>query len=137
MQNQDPTADTDPNEYINQLVQVNSLEQLIDINQTLTTDSTSTGATPSSKVAGATAGVSSGANTAATQSASAAKHDTSAAAVSPSSQTAKSPAAAAQARYEPGNLAIPTANPSAHRVARALDGHSRAKTVSGRLPGAL
>ncbi len=42
MQNQDPTADTDPNEYINQLVQVNSLEQLIDINQTLTTDLGST-----------------------------------------------------------------------------------------------
>ncbi len=38
MQNQDPTADTDPNEYINQLVQVNSLEQLIDINQTLSGD---------------------------------------------------------------------------------------------------
>ena len=38
MQNQDPTADTDPNEYIDQLVQVNSLEQLININQTLTTD---------------------------------------------------------------------------------------------------
>jgi flagellar basal-body rod modification protein FlgD len=36
MQNQDPTADTDPNEYINQLVQVNSLEQLISINQDLT-----------------------------------------------------------------------------------------------------
>jgi len=35
MQNQDPTADTDPNEYINQLVNVNSLEQLISINQTL------------------------------------------------------------------------------------------------------
>ena len=34
MKNQDPTADQDPNEYINQLVQVNSLEQLIDINQT-------------------------------------------------------------------------------------------------------
>ena len=42
MQNQDPTADTDPNEYINQLVQVNSLEQLISINQTLTTDSSAT-----------------------------------------------------------------------------------------------
>jgi flagellar basal-body rod modification protein FlgD len=42
MQNQDPTADTDPNEYINQLVQVNSLEQLISINQTLTTDSAAT-----------------------------------------------------------------------------------------------
>ena len=37
MQNQDPTADTDPNEYIDQLVQVNSLEQLIHINQTLAT----------------------------------------------------------------------------------------------------
>src|SRR5579871_5782788 len=37
MQNQDPTANTDPNEYINQLVNVNSLEQLISINQTLST----------------------------------------------------------------------------------------------------
>ena len=35
MKNQDPTAQTDPNEYINQLVQVNSLEQLIEINQNL------------------------------------------------------------------------------------------------------
>jgi flagellar basal-body rod modification protein FlgD len=35
MKNQDPTATTDPNEYINQLVQVNSLQQLISINQTL------------------------------------------------------------------------------------------------------
>ena len=37
MKNQDPTAQTDPNEYINQLVQVNSLEQLIQINQNLST----------------------------------------------------------------------------------------------------
>lgn len=35
MQNQDPTSTTDPNEYIDQLVQVNSLEQLISINQDL------------------------------------------------------------------------------------------------------
>ena len=42
MKNQDPTANTDPNEYINQLVQVNSLEQLISINQTLSTDSSAT-----------------------------------------------------------------------------------------------
>lgn len=35
LQNQDPTAQTDPNEYVNQLVAVNSLEQLININQTL------------------------------------------------------------------------------------------------------
>jgi flagellar basal-body rod modification protein FlgD len=37
MKNQDPTANTDPNQYINQLVQVNSLEQLISINQNLST----------------------------------------------------------------------------------------------------
>jgi flagellar basal-body rod modification protein FlgD len=53
MQNQDPTANTDPNEYINQLVQVNSLEQLISINQTLTTDSTATPGTSSAKTEGA------------------------------------------------------------------------------------
>ena len=35
MQNQDPTSATDPNQYINQLVSVNSLQQLIQINQTL------------------------------------------------------------------------------------------------------
>lgn len=33
MKNQDPTAPTDPNAYISQLVQVNSLQQLISINQ--------------------------------------------------------------------------------------------------------
>jgi flagellar basal-body rod modification protein FlgD len=38
MKNQDPTAATDPNQYVNQLVQVNSLQQLISINQTLTAD---------------------------------------------------------------------------------------------------
>ena len=36
MKNQDPTATTDPNAYIDQLVQVNSLQQLISINQDLT-----------------------------------------------------------------------------------------------------
>lgn len=33
LQNQDPTQPTDPNEYITQLAQVNSLEQLVSINQ--------------------------------------------------------------------------------------------------------
>ena len=42
MKHQDPTADTDPNEYINQLVQVNSLQQLIQINQDLSGSSSST-----------------------------------------------------------------------------------------------
>ena len=35
MKNQDPTATTDPNAYIDQLVQVNSLQQLIQINADL------------------------------------------------------------------------------------------------------
>jgi flagellar basal-body rod modification protein FlgD len=48
MRNQDPTADTDPNEYINQLVQVNSLEQLVQINQDLTPTSSSSGSSGSS-----------------------------------------------------------------------------------------
>ena len=67
LQNQDPTADTDPNEYINQLVEVNSLEQLIDINQTLSGDasgltssssssSSATGATPAASDANPASG---------------------------------------------------------------------------------
>jgi flagellar basal-body rod modification protein FlgD len=55
MQNQDPTADTDPNEYISQLVQVNSLEQLIDINQNLTT-ALGTSSGTSAGTSGGTAG---------------------------------------------------------------------------------
>ena len=58
MQNQDPTSQTDPNEYINQLVGVNSLEQLVDINQDLsgTASTTSgTGTSGTSAVSGATA----------------------------------------------------------------------------------
>ena len=43
LQNQDPTADTDPNEYVDQLVQVNSLQQLIQMNQTLDGGPTLTG----------------------------------------------------------------------------------------------
>lgn len=37
MKNQDPTSTQDPNAYIDQLVQVNSLQQLIQINQDLGT----------------------------------------------------------------------------------------------------
>jgi flagellar basal-body rod modification protein FlgD len=36
MQNQDPTQPTDPNTYISQMVDVNSLQQLIGINQGVT-----------------------------------------------------------------------------------------------------
>jgi flagellar basal-body rod modification protein FlgD len=57
MKNQDPTATTDPNEYVNQLVQVNSLQQLIAINETLkgavTTAAKADGAASTGGVAGA------------------------------------------------------------------------------------
>jgi len=107
MKNQDPTATTDPNEYINQLVNVNSLQQLISINQTLTADSTSsTAATTSSKSA----------VTAAT------------AAKSPASPTAPAQSArssAAAAKLAPGNLGVPAANAAASRVAQSLSGRPR------------
>jgi flagellar basal-body rod modification protein FlgD len=71
MQNQDPTADTDPNEYINQLVNVNSLEQLISINETLTTDlgsstAAASGSAPSAQTSGTQAQAQSSSSGAAT-----------------------------------------------------------------------
>jgi len=49
MKNQDPTQPTDPTQYVQQLVGVNSLEQLIDVNKQLTSlgGSTSTSKTSS------------------------------------------------------------------------------------------
>lgn len=91
MKNQDPTADTDPNEYINQLVQVNSLEQLVQINQDLTPSSSTpgTGSSSSDTAPGAT-----GTNAAA---------------------PATSPVTSAS-----GNLSTPNPGNSASRVAAAL-----------------
>ncbi|MGB9417910.1 MAG: flagellar hook capping FlgD N-terminal domain-containing protein [Acidobacteriaceae bacterium] len=45
LKNQDPTANTDPNAYVDQLVQVNSLQQLIQIDQNTTGTTTPTPAT--------------------------------------------------------------------------------------------
>jgi flagellar basal-body rod modification protein FlgD len=108
MQNQDPTADTDPNEYVNQLVQVNSLEQLININQTLTgafdpSSSTSDASTAS------TARVSpqSFAQTSAT-----------------SAVAAAHPHAAPVSAPSAGNLSVPATSAAAQRVGHALDGHT-------------
>ena len=117
MQNQDPTATTDPNEYINQLVNVNSLQQLIGINQTLSTDltppaATSTGNTPTPGVTGAAKGLTG-----------------TGALAQPAASTAATgiPSAinAAAAKMAPGNLSIPTANPAASRVAQSLNGRPR------------
>lgn len=110
MQNQDPTANTDPNEYINQLVQVNSLEQLININQTLSTalppaSSTTGQAAPQSAAQSGVTGLQTPA------------------AAAPGKRTAipqNSPAPVSPSAF--GNLSAPVANPSALRVAHALDG---------------
>lgn len=94
MQNQDPTADTDPNEYISQLVQVNSLEQLVQINQDL-------GSSSSSSSTDGTAGSASAPSANAT------------AQISTSQNVADSSA-------QDGNLAQPVASAAAARVAHAL-----------------
>lgn len=101
MKNQDPTANTDPNEYINQLVQVNSLEQLISINQTLTADSA---ASADSNSAHAQAALPSGS----------VKSELSSATVHGDSPTA------AKVVEASGNLSSPRVNRAAIRVAQAL-----------------
>ena len=141
MQNQDPTATTDPNEYINQLVNVNSLEQLIDINQNLSTalgsSSPSTGGTGTAQVAGATSGPAAPSPSGTTALASsAANKGVPSAAASPSAGGLS--ALVSAAKRAPGNLSVPSANPSAGSVAHALDGHaldarSRAQSIAAGL----
>ena len=140
MKNQDPTANTDPNEYINQLVNVNSLEQLIDINQNLSTalGSSSTpggnaqtaaatpasnGASPTSTVAQAGVGTQKGGPIPAGKSA-----------ASNSDVSSNLAAFASAAKRAHGNLTVPDTNPAAHSVAQALGGQSRAHSIAGGLP---
>jgi flagellar basal-body rod modification protein FlgD len=52
MKNQDPTQPTDPNAYISQMVDVNSLQQLIGINQGITSLDTAAGASTGSPTPG-------------------------------------------------------------------------------------
>jgi flagellar basal-body rod modification protein FlgD len=136
MQNQDPTADTDPNEYINQLVQVNSLEQLIDINQTLSAaipaaTTPTTDAVPG--VTGTTSAVS------ATSQAQAAAHKAGALSAAQSAVSGMmGNAASAQGlkvKHAPGNLSVPGANPGAQRVGHALDGKTHRRWIGGAQPG--
>ncbi|HET6205160.1 MAG TPA: flagellar hook capping FlgD N-terminal domain-containing protein [Terracidiphilus sp.] len=129
MKNQDPTANTDPNQYINQLVQVNSLEQLISINQNLST-ALGTSATGSGQASnpepvedshgkgnyGATAAarISRGIDGARTT------HD---------AQGGSSPATAANGiprEVTSGNLSIPRTTAASERVAHALGGRHQA-----------
>ena len=122
MKNQDPTANTDPNEYINQLVNVNSLEQLIDINQTLTADSTSSssgsGAKPVVTTAASGAGPTASPRTAA--------HGTGSS-LSTAAQTSS-------AERMSGNLSAPNDSPAARRVGHALASRTNAASVQGTSP---
>ncbi|MGC1462331.1 MAG: flagellar hook capping FlgD N-terminal domain-containing protein [Terracidiphilus sp.] len=134
MQNQDPTADTDPNEYINQLVNVNSLEQLISINQNLSTALGDSGTTPGSSASTPSAMAASdltGSNAIATSA-----HPSIAApsgGVLATAQTVSSggealgdlSALSGAVKRAPGNLTAPNALPAAQTVAHALDGRSR------------
>ncbi|MGA9672453.1 MAG: flagellar hook capping FlgD N-terminal domain-containing protein [Terracidiphilus sp.] len=147
MKNQDPTANTDPNEYINQLVQVNSLEQLIDINQNLTTalggPSSGSSNSPQVSAGGGSPGVTGlTAANAGAQLQGAARNNAIAStgglpAVS-GAQTASAAAAHAaghSVRHAPGNLGIPDENPAATRVAHSLNGRPHTPSLAGKLSG--
>jgi flagellar basal-body rod modification protein FlgD len=119
MKNQDPTANTDPNEYINQLVQVNSLEQLISINQNLSTALGDSGSASGKSISAH-----------ALSSQQAGKSGTGGAVPASSVRQSSSPAgdmpeAPGHSKTIPvaaGNLGVPRTVPAAHRVARALSG---------------
>lgn len=127
MKNQDPTANTDPNEYINQLVNVNSLEQLISINQTL---GTALGSPSSAANNGATPRVTTHASSALSSSAPAAQSLRAATPLSSSTPAGS----ISQASSIFGNLSAPLSNPAATRVGHALSQRTHASTT-GTIPG--
>ena len=155
MQNQDPTAQTDPNEYINQLVQVNSLEQLISINQNLQTvlgtasgmagsspgviqsAQGQTGDIPAATSATTVAGAGP-AGTAAPglHAAGATSAGGGAARASSTAQAIGEFAQSVTAKRAQGNLSIPEGHAVAHKVAHALDGHSHTPLAPGKRTGA-
>jgi len=112
-------------------VNVNSLEQLININQTLTTDlgaPASSGSGSSSQTASALSSPTQAAtpgNAGVMQAA----HKTAASPIAPLAAPPSSPshASGTAALRTPGNLGIPGVNPAAERVAHALDGRTRAQ----------
>jgi flagellar basal-body rod modification protein FlgD len=108
LQNQDPTANTDPNEYVNQLVSVNSLEQLININSTLTTDlGSSSNSTTSDATKASASNLTRSSPTMLSATASGGRS------IPGAFQTATS-------KLAPGNLGVPDPNPAAQTVAQAL-----------------
>src|SRR5437588_7234873 len=114
MKNQDPTAQTDPNAYVNQLVQVNSLQQLIEINENISGALThpSGGTSPGT-------GKSVPGKMATMPDQSSAATWTGKGSVSHPIAVSGSPVPAVS-----GNLGVPAATSAAHRVAHALSGHN-------------
>lgn len=113
MKNQDPTAQTDPNEYVNQLVQVNSLEQLIEINGNL---SSALGTTTDAAGAKMSAAHSRGTLVSASDASGAGSRTGTKGTSSPIPVSANPISSIA------GNLGVPRSNPAAQRIAQALSG---------------
>ncbi len=132
MKNQDPTADTDPNEYINQLVQVNSLEQLININQTLTTglDVAPASDGDSGSIPQAASSNHSDVRSGAVASTIATHHVGMQAAVQSGKPASGALQTQGDVRHAPGNLSVPRVNHAAQRVGHALAGRTRAQPTS-------
>ena len=108
MKNQDPTSANDPNQYINQLVSVTSLQQLIQINETLAvglfgSTSSNPSSTPSAQP----------------------ELDSHLKGSAPSSDASSSRAGVSHAIHvTSGNLGVPASNPAAETIAQALSGRA-------------
>jgi flagellar basal-body rod modification protein FlgD len=127
MKNQDPTANTNPNEYINQLVNVNSLQQLISINETLTGAFGSSNYSANAQSVSQAATVNSSDNSMKTASEAAAKQGTAPASETNSAYEPNSAIQAIVGRLTNGNLSVPEVQPASERLAHALDGHPGAR----------
>jgi flagellar basal-body rod modification protein FlgD len=130
MKNQDPTANTDPNQYINQLVNVNSLQQLISINETLTGAFGNSPTNPSNEPNAYTKS-----KTVADERGPSMAGPTPAASPAPSPASGPAANAASQqsnvytiiSNLAHGNLSAPAVDPAAERLAHALDHRSKSK----------
>jgi flagellar basal-body rod modification protein FlgD len=108
MKNQDPTSANDPNQYINQLVSVNSLQQLIQINETLAVGLFGTSSNPSAAAPSAQPGL-----------------DTHISDSAPSSDVNLTRAGVSHSNHvTSGNLGVPASNPAAETIAQALSGRA-------------
>ena len=131
MQNQDPTADTDPNEYINQ-----NLSTALGDSGSSGSSGGAAGAVPTT-----TPGAASASPTAsAAQARVTAQHKgvgVAAAQNAASSLTSPGTTAAnsAASKHAPGNLSVPDAQRAAQRVAHALNGKSHSRSIAGNQTG--